>query len=352
MDILSNSYHVIDVENEKIVFKNITGDMSDIIKRMIENIASNPSSKRYKPQSMRTVTASVITDILKLDLNSEEGKKQYYSYAEEISEKLLMEEIKVQRNMAHLNGVQKGCLIQALIKIGEDNYRYFIAKIEHANFVDGIELVLKEGFNPDENKIWKTCIFTCYDDEGDIDVSEAGVYVNNKANYWANEFLELVEMRSDEKNTKDAWKGIETELKNNMRKKYPNDYFVLRSAVISYFRRQRIIKYYEMINDIFNEYRPIDADTGMINVLKTRLLDLPDRKNFDSNFVSKPKEVKAKIKSVHKVNHDIDIIIKEGINNNITEYKDIIHSEQKPNGDRQLIIKITEDEAYKMFNLK
>ena len=32
----------------------------------------------------------------------------------------------------------------ALIKI-EDNYRYFIAKIEHANFVDGIELVLKEG---------------------------------------------------------------------------------------------------------------------------------------------------------------------------------------------------------------
>ena len=33
MDILSNSYHVIDVENEKIVFKNITGDMSVIKER-------------------------------------------------------------------------------------------------------------------------------------------------------------------------------------------------------------------------------------------------------------------------------------------------------------------------------
>lgn len=350
MKILYNSYHIIDLKKEMTERKEIKGDMPKVIEMMIEEIASNPSSKRYAPTSDRTVVASTVTDIVSEYENRILDIEKFYSYTDEVVEKLLLEELKVQKRVGHLKGVQKGCLVQALIEIGNKNYRYFIAKIEHANFVDGIELILKEGFNPNENKIWKTCIFN-FEIDDEICISEASVYVNNKANYWAENFLELRELKSDEKNTKDAWNGIQNELSRSIKKSSPNDYFILRNAVISYFRRSKIINYEDMIQDIFCEYTPVNATQERIEVLYKKLLDLPKVKNFDTNFISKPREVKAKLKSVHKVNKDIDIIIREGISENIEKYKEVIHSEVSADGMRQLIIKITEDEAFRMFEI-
>lgn len=349
MEIIFKAYHGINVESNEIEKRDISENFNEIIKEMLYKIMNNPSVKRYKTQGDRAVVASVIKDTVIAE--KEKAKERYDGYADEIAMRLLREEVKVQSRMGHLNGVQKGSLIQALLKSDDEQYKYLIAKVEHTNFVDAVELVLKGGFNPEENKIWKTCIFSCDEiDDDEIDVSEAKVFLNHAAVYWTEEFLEVEEMKSDEKNTKVAWKSIEKVLKNELRKTATSDYFVLRSAVISYFRRPRNIDYYVMVEDIFIDYHPIDIDIDMVEKIKSRLLELPSEYDFDTNFISKPAEVKAKIKSIHKVNRDIEIIIREGLGENPDEYKDIIHVDREPNGSSWLKINVTDEETLKTFD--
>lgn len=350
MEIIYKAYHGINVEENQIEKRVITEDFNEIIKEMLSKIMNNPSVKRYQTQNTRAVVASIIKDVTYAA--EDEGTELYEQYADEIAIRLLNEEVKVQRRMGHLNGVQKGSLIQALVKSESGQYKYLIAKVEHTNYVDEIELVLKGGFNPEENKIWKTCIFSCEQMDDGIDVSEAKVFLNHVAVYWTEDFLELVEMKSDETNTKDAWKAIEKVLKNELKKNATSDYFVLRNAVINYFRRPKNIDYYQMLDDIFRDYHPMDITSEKVLNIKEKLERLPEEKGFDSNFISKPKEVKAKIKSVHKVNNDIDIIIREGINGNPEHFKDIIYIDKEPDGSSWLVINATDPDTLRTFNIK
>lgn len=353
MEVLFKSYHGIDVNEVSATRRDITEDFDMIIEIMLDNIVRNPSARRYKTESNRAVVANIIKEIIVLDRTLEDSEEEFNNYADEIAERLVREEAKTQKRMEHLNGVQKGSLVQAVIKISSRKFQYLIAKVEHSKFVEEIELILKGGFNPEENKIWKTCIFSCDQiEEDETDISEASVFMNNKAVYWIEHFLELQELRSDEKNTKDAWKSIEKTLQEELKKKFPSDYFTLRNAVITYFRRPRTIIYDDMINEIISEYEPIDADNEKVKEITNKLLSLPQTSGFDSNFISKPKEVKANIKSVHKINKDIDLIIREGINENIAAYKDIIYADINDNGKKVIVISATDDETYRMFKLK
>ena len=350
MEIIFKAYHGINVEDNEIEQREITESFNEIIREMLSKIMNNPSVKRYQTKSERAVVANIIEDATYAA--EAEHDNLYEQYANEIANRLLNEEVKVQRRMGHLNGVQKGSLVQALVKAESGQYKYLIAKVEHTNYVDAVELVLKGGFNPEENKIWKTCIFSCEQTDDGIDVSEAKVFLNHTAVYWTEDFLELDEMKSDERNTKDAWNSIEKVLKSELKKHATSDYFVLRNAIISYFRRPRNIDYYEMIDDIFRDYHSIDIDNNKVQEIKEKLERLPQENNFDSNFISKPKEVKAKIKSVHKVNSDIDIIIREGINENPNNFKDIIYINRESDGSSWLVINATDPETLRAFDIK
>lgn len=353
MEIIFKSYHDIDIINNRTSRRNIDDRFNEIIQSMIQKIDTNTSVRAYKPEGDSTqvvMTVKMVTDIYKrTDIEDKEAR--YMLKADEVADRLRIKEIRVEENMGHLNGVQKGSLIQALIKNNDSDFRYLIAKVEHSKFIDEDDLILKSGFNPDENKIWKTCIFNCIYDDEEVEIDEASVYVNNKATYWVNEFLELQELRSNEKNTKDAWKSIESNLKKHLKKGAPSDYFVLRNAVINYFRNSQEIIYDDMLDIIFTNYEPIDTQKLKIEEIKTELKKLPDEKNFDRKFTSAPTEIKAKIKSIHKVNNDIDIIIKAGLEGELSRYKDVIHTEDRKDGNRFLVIKVTDDETYNMLNL-
>lgn len=352
MEIIFKSYHLIDVENKMAIRKNKSKDYEKIVEKVVQNISDNPSQKRYKTESERTIVASIIKDIMKIDINDPMANNLFDNYSDEIADKLKIEEIKIQEQIKHLNKIQKGSLIQALVKSNDGKYNYHIAKVEHRNYVDENELLLKGGFDPEKNEIWKTCTFGCNVNDEEIDVSQANVYLNHKATYWIKNFLELVELTSDEKNTRDAWSNIEYNLKHKLQKKFPSDYFTLRNAVIAYFRKPNPIQFEKMINDIFDEYEPISTDSKCINELKDIMLRLPKEKNFDSSFISKPKEVKAKIKSLYKINKDVDIIIREGIDSSHECLKDIIHTRQNSEGEQFIEIKVTDTKTYNMFNLK
>ncbi|MDC7301648.1 nucleoid-associated protein [Agathobacter ruminis] len=352
MEIIFKSYHGIDVVNNSATEREITEKFDPIIHSMLGKILGNPSEKKYETKDHRAVVANIIKEIVEIDLEQEDANEQFDILSSEIAKRLLDEEKKVEQNMQHLKGVQKGSLIQALVKDDSGACCYLIAKVEHSKYIDEIELELKGGFNPEENKIWKTAIFTCSIEEDYIDVSKARIYLNNPAVYWTRDFLELTEKRSDATNTKNAWKCIETVLKNNLKASKPSDYFTLRNAVIAYFRRPRTIVYDDMINDIFNDFEPMNASTEDISKIKEKLLALPGEKDFDTNFVSKPKEITSRIKSVHKVNNDIELIIREGLAGDKNNYSSIIHSNTTAEGERQIIIKATETDTFNMFKLK
>ena len=352
MEIIYKSYHGIDVVNDNIVHRDISGYFDDIIIDMLQKIVGNSSEKRYKIETERAIVANIIADIVAIEPDEEDSLNRFDEFSDEIANKLLREEKIVQANMEHLNGVQKGSLIQALIKSANGKYNYLIAKVEHTKYVDEDDLLLKGGFNPEENKIWKTAIFSCDILDEIIDVSEARVYLNHPAVYWTRNFLELIEMRSDEVNTREAWKNMEALLNTSLKKKFPSDYFTLRSAVITYFRRPRTIIYEDMVNEIFGEFEPIDASKDEISKVKEKLQELPTVKKFDTNFESKPKEIKAKIKSVHKVNNAIDLVVKAGLEGSVNSYGNTIHSEITTSGERRIVIKVTEDETFRLFKLK
>ena len=355
MEIIFKTYHGIDITNDRINRRSIENNFDEIIKSMIVKINENASSKAYKPIANNTQVVNTIDNIINVHINDENENKivEYLLQSDSIADRLRIKEIAMESRMSHLSGIQKGSLLQALIKDSNLEFRYFIAKIENRNFVSDDDLILRAGFNPDENKIWKTCIFKCSIDEEDnvLNIDEANIYMNNPAVYWSSEFLEVEELRTDEKNTREAWKGIEGYIKKKLKASAPSDYFVLRNYVIKYFRTEQTIDYNNMIDSIFNGYVPIDTDLATIEEAKSELKKLPTKNNFDSNFNSVPKQVKAKLKSTHKVNNRIDIIIKEGLDGNSLEYRELIHTKEDAGGNRFVVIKVTDDETYNMLNL-
>lgn len=353
MQILYKSYHAIKISDGCIERKAIVGDFDNIISNMLRELIGNPSAKRYRRESESSSVPCIVENILKIDSTEENSEEIFAGFSDLIADRLLQKEKRVDERMSKLHGVQRGSLIQALVKNdGDENCKYLIAKVEHKNFVEEEELLVKGGFDPEENKIWKTCIFICDEDDGKYVVDEARIFLNNSAVYWTRDFLELEEMRSDEMNTKDAWRGIEAILSNKLKKNATSDYFVLRSSVISYLRRPNMINYPQMIEDIFGDFVPRDATEEKINEIKKALHKLPEDKKFDTSFRSVPKAVHARVKSVHKVNNDVDIIIREGLSGDSKEYQNIISVDKEDSGISFLKIKLTDEETLRMFDLK
>ncbi|SFB09765.1 hypothetical protein SAMN05216249_10936 [Acetitomaculum ruminis DSM 5522] len=349
MDVLFKSYQGIDVLGNRITDRDINEEFDQVISEMLEKILGNKSEKRYEIEHAGAEVAGHVENIAKIVNADENAEEQYKEYAVLIANRLLREERRVQERMEHLNGVQKGSLIQALLRSDGGKTRYLIAKVEHLKYVDENDLVLKAGFNPEENKIWKTAIFDVdiFDDE--IEVTRAKIYLDHKAVYWTDQFLELTQILNDEVNTRRAWKAIEGALKSNLQKTKPSDYFALRNAVITYFRRPRVIDYNNMLDDIFNHYEPIDASEDDIKSITELLLELPEKKNFDTNFTSKPAEIKAKIKSVFKVNSDVELVIKAGVNVEDNNISSMISTNVTPEGKRQIVITTTDDDTFNTF---
>ena len=349
MEILFKSYQGIDVLGNRITDREINEEFDQVITEMLEKILGNRSEKRYEIEHAGAEVANHIEKIAEIEIDADDAEDQYKKYAVLIAKRLMREDCKVQERMEHLNGVQKGSLIQALLRSDGGNVRYLIAKVEHLKYVDEKDLVFKAGFNPEENKIWKTAIFDVDICEDEIEVTKAKVYLDHKAAYWTEHFLELTQIRNDEVNTRRAWKAIEGVLKSNLHKTKPSDYFALRNAVITYFRRPRIIDYNNMIDDIFKQYEPVDASEDDIKTITELLSELPKKKDFDTNFTSKPAEIKAKIKSVFRVNSDVELVIKAGVNVEDNNISSMISTQVTAEGKRQIVITTTDDETFNTF---
>lgn len=176
---------------------------------------------------------------------------------------------------------------------------------------------------------------------------DARIYSDTKAKYWSSDFLELQEVITDEENTINAFKSIDSVLNRTLKKNYKSDYVVVRNACISYMKNNEHIDYNNMINCVLENYVPSEIDKNKLLELKNKLYELPEKKKFDRQFNSIPKAINARIGKVYKVNTGIEVKITDSIDN----IKETIAAYQDADGARYLRIKTNDEDTYNSFKL-
>lgn len=350
MDYLFKAVHKIDYDAENFREVEIQPNFDNFVTELLVNINDNVVNKAYVPSSQSTQVVNDIRSIFSLieiaEIESEELAARVKTYADDIAQRLFdKEKLKQEQICSMGQNVKKGSLIQAAIKNG-DTYSYLLAKVEHSSFVDDSDFSFKSGFSSEQKKIWKTCILNCTIEDENVLVDEAKVYISNSGKYWADDFLELRELSTDAQNTKRAFGAINSLLTKEVKKCAPGDYTVIRNTFVGYMKREQQLDYNEMISTILDNY---DADTlsqESITELKNKLIELPEKRKFDRLFTVVPKEIRAKVKQLYKVNEGIEI----KVNDFVQDIKQKISAEEDVStGAKYIKIMTNNEDVYQQF---
>lgn len=350
MDYLFKSVHKNDYDDESFVEVEMQPNFDNFVTELLTNINENVVNRAYEPSSQST---QVVTDIRNIfsfieieDIEPEEMMDRVKEYADDIAQRLFDKEKLKQEQIYQMGkNVKKGSLIQAAIK-NEDNYEYLLAKVEHSAFVDDSDFSFKSGFSSEQKKIWKTCIFNCRIEDEDISIDEAKVYVSNSGKYWADDFLELKELSTDAQNTKRAFSAIASLLSRKVKKSAPGDYTVIRNTFVGYMKREQQLDYNEMISTILDDYQADSLSQDSLDELKNKLMELPDKRKFDRSFTVVPKEIRAKVRQLYKVNDGIEIKVNDfvqDIKHKISAEEDVV------TGTKYIRIMTNNEDVYQQF---
>ena len=345
MTIIQKAIHVIDYEGCQVLSREAPDTFEVYVAELINHISNNESVREYKTRSNETeVIGSIRTLCHELDNNYVVSSKM-----EGIAQRLLLKETEAQELIARTRtNVQKGSLIQALLLNDcEDGYDYLLAKVEHSEWVDDTDFSFKTGFSKDKKTLWKSCLIELKD----IDATEfqAKIYSNTVAKYWSDGFLELDEMNSDETNTTRAFRAIEATLNQNFKGASSPDHMVIRNDFIGYFRRNEHIDYPVMVNSILENYKPVDPNymtQEKIENIRIKLLEQPQKRNFDNQFLSISSFINARIRKVFPITDGIDL----KINREVSDLPNTIQSMEE-NGVKYIRIRTTNDDTYKKFQI-
>lgn len=337
-------YHI-DLVNNTVVQKEVgIGDLDEYIVELLDTIVDLPDSRFFGFESESTEVKTLLDKIL-FEKNENPENPDCLSICDSIANRLLRKEIEAQEKYAHLTKLQKGSLIQSLVEYQEQLY-FLISKVEHESFLNTEDLVRQIGL-PYEKKALKTCLikFTIDDDVESIIVSDTNVRISQ---YWVKDFLELKEKNSNEKNTSTAFNSIDLVLTRQLKKQSPSDYTMLRNTLIGYFKTQEEFAFEHMINSVFGEYQPEKPELVDMIKIKEVVNKLPEQVGFDKRFTIVGKEISARIKKIIKISDKIELNLKD----HIDQLKKVIKSEQLPDGEKVIVIKTENEEAYEMFKYR
>ncbi|GIP52911.1 nucleoid-associated protein [Paenibacillus vini] len=337
------SLHHIDLDNNAIVSKRIDeGDLDEYLVDLIEAIMETPNSRYFKVQSNTTEIIALINGFME-----EKSQDEFIEISEKIANRLLRHEVQAKEKYKNITEIQRGSLIQSLIEFTDNREFFFlIAKVEHESFLNTIDLVKQIGL-PFEKRVLKTCLLK-YNEENEI-LEIIITDTNNRiSTYWWSDFLELEEMNSDEKNTKTAFNAIDLVLTQKLKKQAPSDYTILRNNLIGYFRTQEDFQFDSMVSSVFGNYQSDNISNEELNEIRRHVTSLPEKKGFDKHFSIIDKEIKARIRKTIQLSDKIELNLKD----HISELRHNIRSEVSHNGERQIVIKTENEEAFNLFYFK
>ena len=344
MQIIAKSLHLIDYENNTTRTIVPPEAFEEYISELISHINSNTTIREFTTVSRRTEVISSIIDT-QAHIDDPEAVPNNFNI---IANRLLKKETEVQERIEHLDiQVQKGSLIQALI-LDETNgkHTYLLAKVEHGGFIDDADFSFKSGFSKDKKTIWKTCIFDLASTAPNN--VPAKIYSNTAAKYWWSDFLELVPITDDEHNTQAAFKAIDSTINRMIKDMAPFDHTIIRNTFVSHFKTSDHLDYDSMVHEVMDSYVPTDLPQEKLTALRDRLLELPDERKFDRQFVPVSSVITARIKKVYDVYHGIKLQITDEIDH----IEDVISGERLADGTQYIKIKTTDNVTFLRFYKK
>lgn len=321
MEILLNFLYKIDIEAQNVStasFSDAT-NLDSYILELLQTVIEEDGDREYEFEEGSISMLSYLTNILN-NSNIEET-------TENIAIRLMAKETDVQDKMLHLNTkIPKGILIISYVKMTSNESKIIISKADYNEFLEEISGNITTGL-PLEKKIYKVFIANIHDSDNCKNITSLFTYDKNTrpATYWWKDFLELVVVRDDDENTKNAFNSIERYILKPIKKKHPQDFLYLWNATIAYFRGDGNFCIDHYSDEIIGSYQPFD-ETLSISVLQSKTKELPQKNNFDKRFVKVPKVVTKKFKQTLKLTGEIDLILKHDMANiasTIRTHKDV-----------------------------
>lgn len=242
--------------------------------------------------------------------------------------------------------IKSGIAIIALVEDEAINYFFFVKADDSEVIIirDGND-ELSNGLVREKKQKRYRAFIAEYDIEQDNgEVSYGQIVSLDKTSplpkYWIENFLHLTPVYKDEEDTKKAFKALTTRGLNKIRDKHPYAHTVLSNMVIGEFSSDGQIIYSDFVNRLCASSP--DRDRDITETLKNELLKYPEEIGFDDVFNKKPEAVKNR-KTTIKLNEQIDLVLKDGINIDDGTIKAV-----KKNGVKYLVIRT--EEGYNRFH--
>lgn len=327
LDIETNSVMLID---QSVITQT---DLAAYLEELVDLITKNPSGRLFKYERDTIEIKTIIDQILS-------GSGSFDDHTHTIADRLLVSERKAQANIEHLDKkIQKGLLFISVLTM-VDRKVVMICKS------DDIEILNEETFKrvkglPIKKQIFKAFLYTkvTTDDSVTIKVLDTN---SAMAKYWWRDFLEVSEIFDNESNTRRAFDAVDVNVFGPMKKNHPRDYMVMRNSAIRYFKGAPAFEIEDFITTVIGDYQPFDEGLD-VDAVKAKIRELPEKKNFDTQFDIVSGVVKARFKGSIALTKQIDLVIKEDID---------IDNTIKPilGDDGTKYIQIRTDEGYRFFD--
>ena len=335
MELIDTSFHHIDHANSKTVEINVTdkdGQLKEYVSQLLELIIAKSSGKRSFSFQSDTSEVKLALDLM-LNDDFEKGKSIN-------GERLLRVEKATQDKYSHITEIQKGILFQAHFKT-EDRIVIVISKADHSEFLDESDLQLRRGL-PWKKKVFKAAA-VYFDLEGIVDEVFVLDTNTNISRYWWESYLGLREKYTDSHNTKTALDILDRKVFDKIKIEFPADHTILRNSAVGYFRSQEVFDIGHFANSLLSDYHPINPALDP-QILKEKVLVLPERWKFDKKFSVIKKEIRKKMINRIPLTDSIELLLTD----HISDLAGIIKAEKDEEGTKY--IKIRTDEGYRRFS--
>jgi hypothetical protein len=193
-----------------------------------------------------------------------------------------------------------------------------LAKLEQTSFLSRKTWERDSGFPFEKNRLLKTCVGELTKTKKGWEIGEVTLYDSTApiSRFWWHDFLELLELTTDAKNSHTAhaaWKHL---LETSVKPKSKADYHILRNMVGYHFRNPQPYVHKDVVDSMLRKYKPEDPNLDMEPII-AKAQKLPTQsqalgKQFDESFTIDPKACYIRISPI-KLTEEIDLVIRKPV---------------------------------------
>lgn len=311
-------------------------NLETYIRGIANTIVTDPDRRKYAFSS-DTIEIKTLIDLMVKGGGFAEAAKSS-------SERLLRIERDKEKRYIKLKGVQKGILIHAYFKYqGSD--KIIICKAENTDFLEDGSFDIKSGYSM-KRQIYKALLVEF---DSKKTVTDLLIYDSHASNakYWWSDFLELLEINTDEVNTETAFTSIDRFALSKIKDEYPSDYIFLRNMSLRFFRTRKKFSMQKFVEEVIDLHQSMGIPEERVQKIKEKVTKLPAEKGFDSSFTIAKNAITAReMKVIVPLTDEIDLNIKE----HVVNLDEVIVPDKSKNGDKYIRIKT--DKGFDYFSKK